>query len=139
MLPRRRRLTPEKREAILAEVRRNRALREQGYREQALRLFPHLCTRCGREFSGKDLRDLTVHHKDGDHMNNPPDGGNWELLCIYCHDDEHQSPEQRGSFTGASTGSAPETPLTFQAFEGLKHLLAPQPEPSDKTEPDTKD
>ena len=21
--------------------------------------------------------------------NNPPDGSNWENLCIYCHDDEH--------------------------------------------------
>jgi hypothetical protein len=22
-------------------------------------------------------------------MNNPPDGSNWENLCVYCHDDEH--------------------------------------------------
>ncbi|MFA7667514.1 MAG: HNH endonuclease, partial [Burkholderiaceae bacterium] len=20
---------------------------------------------------------------------NPPDGSNWELLCLYCHDNEH--------------------------------------------------
>ena len=60
------------------------------YREQALKLFPWLCARCGREFSGKQLRELTVHHKDHNHSNNPPDGSNWELLCIYCHDNEHQ-------------------------------------------------
>lgn len=59
------------------------------YREQALKLLPHLCARCGREFSGKRLRELTVHHRDGDHHNNPPDGSNWELLCIYCHENEH--------------------------------------------------
>jgi cytochrome c553 len=30
-----------------------------------------------------------VHHKDGNHLNNPPDGSNWENLCVYCHEDEH--------------------------------------------------
>ncbi len=32
---------------------------------------------------------LTVHHIDGNPNNNPPDGSNWENLCVYCHDDEH--------------------------------------------------
>lgn len=59
------------------------------YRAPALKILPHLCTRCAREFSGKRLRELTVHHKDGNHDNNPPDGSNWELLCIYCHENEH--------------------------------------------------
>ena len=59
------------------------------YRSAALKILPHICTRCAREFSGKRLRELTVHHKDGDHHNNPPDGSNWELLCIYCHENEH--------------------------------------------------
>lgn len=61
----------------------------QGYRDQALKLFPWVCGRCAREFSGTRLRELTVHHKDGDHDRNPPDGSNWELLCIYCHENEH--------------------------------------------------
>jgi 5-methylcytosine-specific restriction endonuclease McrA len=74
---------------IVAETRRNRLQREQGYRERALKLFPWICARCGREFEGKKLRELTVHHKDHDHNNNPSDGSNWELLCIYCHDNEH--------------------------------------------------
>ena len=59
------------------------------YRNQALKVLPWVCGKCGRDFSGKKLRELTVHHKDHNHRNNPPDGSNWELLCIYCHDNEH--------------------------------------------------
>lgn len=77
-------------EQIIAEARRTRELREQAYREQALKMYPHICARCGREFAGRKLRELTVHHKDHNHDNNPPDGSNWELLCLYCHDNEHQ-------------------------------------------------
>ncbi len=91
-------------ERVLAEARRHREERERTYREQALKLYPWVCTRCGREFSGARLRELTVHHKDHNHDNNPPDGSNWELLCLYCHDNEHQryleadaNPESRGS------------------------------------------
>ena len=59
------------------------------YRERALKILPWVCAKCGRDFSGKKLRELTVHHKDHNYNNNPPDGSNWELLCIYCHDNEH--------------------------------------------------
>jgi 5-methylcytosine-specific restriction endonuclease McrA len=59
------------------------------YREQALKILPWVCALCGRDFSGKNLRELTVHHKDHNYKNNPPDGSNWELLCLYCHDNEH--------------------------------------------------
>ncbi len=74
---------------IIAEARREQAEREKGYREKALKLFPWICARCGREFKGKKLRELTVHHKDHNHDNHPANGSNWELLCIYCHDNEH--------------------------------------------------
>lgn len=74
---------------VVAEARKQREQREAGYRERALKLFPWICARCGREFSGVRLRELTVHHKDHNHDNNPPDGSNWELLCLYCHDNEH--------------------------------------------------
>jgi len=74
---------------IVAEALQQRETREAGYRERALKLYPHICGRCGREFSGVRLRELTVHHRDHDHDNNPPDGSNWELLCLYCHDNEH--------------------------------------------------
>ncbi len=74
---------------VVAEARRHSNEREATYRERALKLFPWICGRCGREFSGVRLRELTVHHKDHNHDNNPLDGSNWELLCIYCHENEH--------------------------------------------------
>jgi hypothetical protein len=74
---------------VVAEARRHSDEREATYRERALKLFPWICGRCGREFSGVRLRELTVHHKDHDHDNNPLDGSNWELLCVYCHENEH--------------------------------------------------
>ena len=91
------------------------------YREQALKLFPHVCGRCAREFSGKRLRELTVHHKDGDHHNNPADGSNWELLCVYCHENEHARvvDAQAG---GSGSQSAP-SPARHRPFSGLDSLL----------------
>ncbi len=110
----------EKQEQLIAEARKGRELREKAYREQALKMFPHVCGRCGREFSGKKLRELTVHHKDHNHDNNPSDGGNWELLCLYCHDNEHQKYLLEGT-------SAPdedrEKSATYQPFAGLDAML----------------
>jgi 5-methylcytosine-specific restriction endonuclease McrA len=74
---------------VVADARRLSSERESTYRERALRLYPHVCGRCGRDFAGVRLRELTVHHKDHNHDNNPLDGSNWELLCIYCHENEH--------------------------------------------------
>ncbi len=74
---------------VVAEARRERETREQGYRERALKLYPWVCGRCGRTFTRANLNELTVHHRDHNHDNNPPDGSNWELLCLYCHDNEH--------------------------------------------------
>ncbi|MEW6429297.1 MAG: YajD family HNH nuclease [Thermodesulfobacteriota bacterium] len=64
-------------------------MKNEEYRKRALQLLPWVCAKCGREFSGKKLHELTVHHRDHDYRNNPPDGSNWELLCMYCHDNEH--------------------------------------------------
>jgi hypothetical protein len=75
---------------------------KDAYRSQALKILPHVCARCAREFEGRRLRELTVHHKDGNHDNNPPDGSNWELLCIYCHENEH------ARFTDAAAGGGVE-------------------------------
>jgi hypothetical protein len=74
---------------IVADANRNAAQREQGYRERALKIYPWVCGRCTREFTHVNLSQLTVHHRDHNHSNNPPDGSNWELLCLYCHDNEH--------------------------------------------------
>ena len=99
----------EKRDRIIAEMRKEEQQRQAGYREKALRLFPHVCGRCGREFEGKKLRELTVHHRDHNHDNNPPDGRNWELLCLYCHDHEHTRgiQEQRSSDVPADRRDGP--------------------------------
>jgi len=59
------------------------------YREQSLKIHGLICAKCAREFDYKEQHLLTVHHKDGNPKNNPPDGSNWENLCIYCHEDEH--------------------------------------------------
>lgn len=92
---------------------------EETYREQALKLFPWLCGRCGREFSGKNLRELTVHHKDHNHDNNPADGSNWELLCLYCHDEEHTNyPDTSSGLTARRV-----SPATHKPFAALDALL----------------
>lgn len=105
---------------VVAEARRAREARERGYREQALKLYPWICGRCGREFTHANLRELTVHHRDHDHDNNPSDGSNWELLCLYCHDNEHQRAlsARTGSREDGSLDSA-----THQPFAHLRDLL----------------
>ncbi len=110
---------------ILEEARRNREIKEKSYRGRALKLFPWICARCGREFEGKRLRELTVHHKDHDHDNNPPDGSNWELLCLYCHDNEHSRDEVSQWYDGSSAGSREEDKptLTHKPFGALGELL----------------
>ena len=62
---------------------------ETDYRRRSLKLYGLICAKCGREFDAHNQHLLTVHHKDGNHLNNPADGSNWENLCVYCHDDEH--------------------------------------------------
>ena len=84
------------------------------YRTQALKILPHICARCAREFSGKRLKELTVHHRDGNHHNNPPDGSNWELLCIYCHENEHArvvDSKAGGSIKQSESSAAKHRPL----------------------------
>ena len=92
---------------------------DASYREPALRLLPHICARCGREFEGKRLRELTVHHRDGNHDNNPADGSNWELLCIYCHENEHARFEDARFATGAEGGKGIATHKPLHALGDL--------------------
>ncbi|HFD79604.1 MAG TPA: HNH nuclease family protein [Gammaproteobacteria bacterium] len=109
---------------LVADSHRNREQRERGYREQALKMYPWICGRCSREFTRENLQELTVHHRDHDHDNNPPDGSNWELLCIYCHDNEHQRQLEAAAGAGADDdrgGSA-----THNPFADLKKLLGDQ-------------
>ena len=110
-------------EQLVAEVRQRREALEETYREQALKLFPRICARCGREFSGKRLRELTVHHRDHNHNNNPPDGSNWELLCLYCHDNEHRRYLDHLEGSGATVGDEKNEALTHSPFAKLGGLL----------------
>ena len=104
----------------LAEARRAQDERAQSYRGQALKLFPWICGRCAREFDHTNVRELTVHHKDHNHDNNPPDGSNWELLCLYCHDNEHQRHlGQPGMDAGRTAGTPPATHTPFADLASL--------------------
>ena len=109
---------------VVAEARRHMREREKTYREKALNMYPHVCGRCGREFSGKRLRELTVHHRDHNHDNNPPDGSNWELLCIYCHDNEHGRLEVAESYTDTKAPQeSTASDFAHQPFAALEELL----------------
>jgi hypothetical protein len=111
---------PTKLDRIVADARRAAEQREQGYREQALKIYPWICGRCAREFSHANVRELTVHHRDHNHHHNPPDGSNWELLCLYCHDNEHQRQLEAGQAgKNAAAGGATHSP-----FADLKARLA---------------
>ena len=105
----------------LAEQRAYIAKREKGYREQSLKLYPWICGRCTREFTRANLSELTVHHRDHNHDNNPSDGSNWELLCIYCHDEEHTKFVDFIRY-----GSSEESEIsaaTFNPFADLKERM----------------
>ena len=104
-------------------ARRTQAQLQQASREQALKMFPWICAHCGREFDGKKLGQLTVHHKDHNHDNNPPDGNNWELLCLYCHDNEHQRNQVADASDETLPGREQERPSTFTPFAPLTDLL----------------
>lgn len=107
---------------VVADARRASEQRDKGYREQALKMYPHICGRCTREFTRVNLHELTVHHRDHDHDNNPADGSNWELLCMYCHDNEHQ--RQLEALQGnISTGSGKSAASTHNPFADLKSML----------------
>lgn len=106
---------------IVAEARRNAEQREKGYREQALKMYPWVCGRCAREFTRANLQELTVHHRNHDHDFNPPDGSNWELLCVYCHDNEHSRLIDHAS--GNLADDSKPALATGNPFADLKAML----------------
>lgn len=122
-MKRKRIISDEERARILEQLRRSVSQREAGYRGRALAMFPHICASCGREFEGKRLKELTVHHKDHNHDNNPPDGSNWELLCIYCHDHEHEKNLMAGHGGGGDSQQDVTAPSIFNQFEALDSIM----------------
>lgn len=121
-------MTPEQRAKKLEELRRDVAQRNSSYRARALRLLPNLCASCAREFSGRRLKELTVHHKDHNHNNNPPDGSNWELLCLYCHDHEHEKLLDAKHITAGSSVVRPTGPGLASPFDKLDSLMGGTPD-----------
>ena len=111
----------EKLDRIVAGARRTADEREKGYRERALKMYPWICGRCTREFTRENLQELTVHHRDHNHDNNAADGSNWELLCLYCHDNEHS--RQLDSSYGSLVSETKQEQTTFNPFANLKTLL----------------
>jgi len=123
MHPKKRPSGGQRLDQIVAEARRHREQQEKSYRERALKLFPSICARCGREFSGKRLRELTVHHKDHNHDNNPPDGSNWELLCLYCHDNEHARQAVADAYDTSSSDREQPLSVDHKPLAGLAALI----------------
>ena len=113
----------ERLERLAAESRQAQAERDKGYREQSLRIHPWICARCGREFTRENLHMLTVHHKDHDHDHNPPDGSNWENLCLYCHDNEHSRYLDHVAADGVEGGVEKKETATHRPFAKLGDLL----------------
>ncbi len=68
---------PDKLNRLVRDARRNADQRAAGYRERALKMYPWVCGGCARTFTHANLQLLEVHHKNGNHDDNPPDGSNW--------------------------------------------------------------
>ncbi len=111
-----------KTDRVLQAQREYMEKREKGYREQALKLYPWICGRCAREFTRANLSELTVHHVNHNHDDNPADGSNWELLCLYCHDEEHSKFENFVRY-GNSSSSSTRPAATHSPFAGLREAL----------------
>ena len=116
-------LDKNKLDQIVSDARRNQELREQSYRGQALKMYPWVCGRCAREFTNKNLAELTVHHRNHNHDDNPADGSNWELLCLYCHDNEHSRFEETRFGGNQATSGKSAATATNNPFADLKSML----------------
>lgn len=119
--------TPEERERVVQQLIGgavvNRDKRQAGYREQSLKIHPLICARCGRTFDQTNISELTVHHKDHNHDNNPTDGSNWENLCVYCHDNEHSRQVEHQLSEGIMPEKDEQDLAKYNPFENLRELL----------------
>ena len=117
---------PNKLDEVIANARKEIDEREQGYRAKALKMYPWVCGRCSRDFDRSNLQELTVHHRDHNHDNNPEDGSNWELLCLYCHDNEHSryvDSQYSNSTIENSSNKPANSDDTYSPFAGLAEKL----------------
>lgn len=63
----------------------------------------------------------TVRHRDHNPDNNPPDGSNWEFLCLDYRENEHQ--KQLKASTGRATETFRGSVATRNPFADLKSPL----------------
>lgn len=109
---------------LIVQARQYKEQREKSYREKALKLYPWICGRCAREFNHSNLTELTVHHRNHQHDDNPENGSNWELLCLYCHDNEHARYEEQVRYgSTASTVDSQSAEATFNPFAELRNIM----------------
>ncbi len=113
----------DKLDKVIAESRKNAEVRGHSYRDKALKMYPRICGKCKREFNRENIIELTVHHKDHNHDYNPPDGSNWELLCVYCHDHEHAKYLDADNSTISASNELERERATARPFANLKDLL----------------
>ena len=106
---------------IVAQAHQAATDREKSYRAKALKMYPWVCGRCAREFNRTNLQELTVHHRDHNHDYNPEDGSNWELLCVYCHDNEHSRMTDAGY--GDMENKTEKSDETYNPFADLASML----------------
>lgn len=111
-------------EDALREMKTANRKRSQEYRERSLAVHGLVCARCGKDFTTKDQHLLTVHHKDNNPSNNPPDGSNWENLCVYCHDAEHSRELLSDFEDGGRMGVGIEAPKATGGLGTFADLLA---------------
>ncbi len=114
-------INESKLDKIVADAAKAKREREGGYRERALGMYPWICGRCAREFTRVNLSELTVHHRNHNHDDNPADGSNWELLCLYCHDNEHQRQIEHAG--GHGGGNEKVAAATSSPFADLAKLM----------------
>ena len=108
---------------VVRDARRNADERAAGYRAKALKMYPWVCGGCARTFTHSNLQLLEVHHKNGNHDDNPPDGSNWELLCTYCHEHEHSKLKDIAGRTVSGNAPPLSPSATFNPFAELKALM----------------
>jgi hypothetical protein len=55
------------------------------------------------------------------HQDKPPDGSNWELPCLYCHDNEHQRQIEAANSMGLDDIIEPATSHPYAGLGDLRN------------------
>ncbi len=110
-------------EDVVREIRATKHSGEEDYRERSLAIHGLICARCSREFDAAHRHLLTVHHRDGNHQNNPADGRNWENLCVYCHEDIHSRGFLGDYLEGTSVSREESVVYRDESNTGRKGLM----------------